>query len=282
LYLWVILAEKSPVKSYLIPLFSLQLIPCLLCAQIWSRPFGMQNALIGNISSCYPANFASLNNPALLSLKPNKQLAIAHQLPYLQSNLAIAAASFQNTTKHTSWGISFIQSGNEFFKQQIISTGFSRKISKNLILGAALNYLATKQLQLKNLHNLYGTLGFIVQINKQLLISSHLINVTASAYQLEKKQDLGQIFQVGIAYEFSKHIRLLSEIQTSNKSSIELRFGLLYHINPLLDIRIGTSKNLNNYSGGILVRKSTINFIMGMQVNRLLGMSPGAEFNQSF
>lgn len=268
--------------TYKIPLFILQFIPFVLHAQIGSRPFGTQNALIGNISSCYPANFASLNNPALLGLNPNTTLAISHELPYLQSKLAVSALSFQTQFKDIPLGISLIQSGNEFFKQHIVSVGLAKKISNQFSIGLALNYLGTYQHQYERFHNVYGSVGFTLKINKQLLLSKHLIHPTASANKVSRVKNIGQFYQIGLSYSFSKNIILLSELQGDTKSNWQIKFGVLYQIKPQIDLRIGFPKNVNSFSGGVLIHSANMKWVLGIQVNRILGSSPSTEFNYAY
>jgi hypothetical protein len=250
-----------------------------LISQIVSIPIGGQQAVLGNISSCYPSNFSSLNNPALLGLNPNKQLAFSHEMPFMQSKLALSALSVQTTIKNIPFGVCLVQSGNEHFKQHLLSVGLAKKLNKNLSIGIALNYLGSSQFQQESLHNLYGSLGVTLQINKQFLLATHLINPTSNAFAREKQQAIGQFFKAGLSYQLSGQINMFFESETAFKNEWMLRFGLMYHLKPQVTFSMGITQNLERFSGGILVKRGRIHWVIGAQIHRILGYSPTTELS---
>ena len=266
-------------KSQKTPIYLSILLATQSLAQISNKPYGSQNIFIGNISSCYAANFSSLNNPALLGLNPNTQLAIAHETPFMQKKLSISAFSVQTEIKKIPIGLALVQTGNEQFKQQLFSLGLAKKLNKNLSIGIALNYLHSRQYLQENLNNLYGSLGFTLKVNKQVLIATHLINPWDSQYKLDRKQAIGQFFQAGIAYQFSDKISFLAESQSQQNAAWILRFGLLYKIKPQISFSMGFTQKLDSFSGGIVLKKGSINWVIGAQLNLILGISPSTELN---
>lgn len=266
--------KPQKIPFYLAILFAAQSV-----AQISNMPYGSQNTFLGHVSSCHAANFSSLNNPALLGLNPKTQLAIAHETPYIQKELATSAISVQTELKKIPVGMALVQSGNEHFKQHLLSLGLAQKLNKNLSIGIALNYLNSQQYLQENLHNIYGSVGFTLKVNKQLLLSTHLINPWASQYKLDRKQAIGQFFQAGVAYQFSDKICFLAESHSQLKALWVLRFGFLYQIKPQISFSTGFSQNLESFSGGILVKKGPINWVIGAHLNRVLGLSPSTEIN---
>lgn len=250
-----------------------------LCAQILNKPFGTQNKLLGEISCVYAGQFATLNNPALLSSNQALQIGIFHEIPYLQKSIANSGISVQTEIRKFSYGMSFIQIGSEHFKQHIFSQGLAKKVSEQLYVGISLNYLITNQFGQDLLHNLYGSIGIKLQLNSKTLIGCHLINPSAAYYKIENSQAIGQYFQVGSAYKFSEQITFLAEYKTQVKSEGILSFGLLYQVKKELDFRMGFDKNLTFFSGGLRIQRKKMHWIIGTQFHRILGISPAAEWN---
>lgn len=248
-------------------------------AQILNKPFGTQNKLLGDISSVYAANFSSLNNPAFLGSNPNMQLALHHEIPYFQKSLATSGLSVQAEIKKFGYGFSLIQSGSEHFKQHVISQGLSKKISDKFWVGVSINYLITSMYSQNKLHNFYGSVGLKMQLNPKILMGCHVVNPSASKYKLEQLQPIGQFLQLGIAYKFTEQISFLSEYKTQTKSEGNLSFACLYQIKNEIDFRFGFDKELSFFTSGIRINRKNMHWVIGAQLNRILGTSASAEWS---
>jgi hypothetical protein len=93
--------------------------------------------------------------------------------------------------------------------------------------------------------------------------------------QSHKLKSFPSVFKVGLMYEISPQLNILTEAHKINQFPITGHFGLEYRPNHDLFIRAGFRNN-GQYSFGLgYILKNKINLDASMEVHPVLGISPG-------
>lgn len=264
----------------------LALITLLLCqdtsqAQLIGRCYGAKPSALGGIGSLHSNGFETINNPALLADGKENSISLFQEIPYLQKDLGVSGLSYQRKNEKLAQGFCLLQSGNTYFKQQLVSFALAKKLSENLFLGAALHYQLSYQYQLQPLHNLMGALGLLLRLKKNWTFSSSILNLNASRYQLEMETAPITVMRFGSAYQVNDKLSFLGEQEQIIGRQGQLKLGMSIRFEPNFDLYLGWNKNAQQYSFAMSYQSAKTRGIIGTSMHTILGISPFVEFQFS-
>ncbi|MDZ4669083.1 MAG: hypothetical protein SGJ00_14545 [bacterium] len=259
------------------------LIICLiLCknegqSQIIGQHIGSQTLSCGNIGTVAKNSFSSFQNPGLLAKGQGTSISFSQEIPFLQTALILSTLSVQTEFKSTPLEASFIQLGNSFYKQQLISLASAKELGEKLSLGIGLHYLISQQYQLPTLGNALGSIGLTFKLNKKLTLASHVMNLTGAQYKSEKREDVPQIMRIGLAYQLTQNVLILVEQEKMLLQNRRSKLGFIYLLDPKLELRGGALFKPQVWTFGLNLKTSKMRWGLGVQQHQVLGISPNIE-----
>ncbi len=248
-------------------------------AQLIERSYGSKSQSMGGIGILNNNGFEVINNPALLADGKENSLSFFQELPFLQKDLSISALSYQRKLSSLSAGFSLVQSGNTYFKQQLISAALGKKLSEHLFLGAAMHYQMSYQYQSKPIGYLMASLGALVRLKKYWTFSLVMQNITASTYQLEAKPSPTTQLRFGCAYLLNDKLQFLAEQEQILGQKGKLKLGMVIRFEPNFECYLGWNIHTHGFAFGCAYQKQHTRILIGASVHPVLGLSPGIEVN---
>ncbi len=265
-------------KPHILPLLAFLLWQDASQAQLIGRSYGAKPLALGGISSLSDNGFETINNPALLANGAENSVSLFQETPYLQKDLGVSGISYQRKNTNFSQGICLIQSGNSYFKQQLLAFALAKKLSEHLYLGAALHYQVSYQFQLQTQYNLMGALGLLLHLKKNWTFSSCILNLNAARNHLKIEPSPITVMRFGCAYKVNDNLNFLAEQEQILGSQGQLKLGMSIRFDPKFDLYLGLNKSAQLYSFACSYQTKKTRSIVGASVHAVLGISPYIEF----
>jgi hypothetical protein len=264
----------KPITHLIICLF---LCPQTSFCQIIGLQVGSQTLSCGSIGTVEKNCFSAFHNPGLLNKNQGNSLTFCQELPYLQASLTLSALSVQTVIKNTPIEGSFVQIGNSYYKQQLLSIGGAKELGEKLNLGLAFHFLISQQYQLPTLSNALGSVGITFKLNKKLSLASQIMNLTGSQYKSEKREYVPQILRFGLAYQLTQNVLVLLEQEKMLQQNRRSKLGFIYQLDHRLEFRGGVLLHPQVWTFGLNLKTSKLRWAIGMQQHQILGISPNIE-----
>jgi hypothetical protein len=226
--------------------------------------------------------FSIFNNPAGLSeIKSNLVGFYYSPSPFGLSELA---NGFGALTKQTSFGIfslGFMKYGFELYKETKFALGYANNFAENFSYGLVINY---KNISIKN----YGSKGFvfynaggIAKLSDEINIGFSLENFSRTTINDEPDQ-IPVVFWFGVSFNIISDLTIFSAVQKELNFNPSLRFGAEYFLTDFLQIRFGTSREPDTFSGGVGISYLPLQFDYAVSSHPDLGFTHQFSLSASF
>lgn len=244
---------------------------------------GCNTALNSDVWALFsnPANIGGIENPEISTYFERR-----YNLSELQY-LALAA-TYPIKNQHFT-GVSFSSFGWEYYKTHLMGFNYAYHLLKIIHLGIRFNYANTIIPNYGNWNNFLVDIGGNASISKKVHVAFKCINVN-QAEILEDK--LPTEIAIGLKYQPSKKLLLLTEWKKSHLFPVSWGFALQYQPTEYLFIRMGSSISSNrlpapnNYfitsSLGLGIYWQNIIFDLAAQWHDRLGVTPALSLGYQF
>jgi len=226
--------------------------------------------------------FSIFNNPAGLSeIKSNVVGFYYSPSPFGLSELANGFGAFSKNTMLGIFSIGFMKYGFELYKETKLALGYTNNFKEKFLYGFVINY---KNISIKN----YGSNGFvffnvggIAKLSDEINIGFTFENFSRTTVNKEANQ-IPVVFWSGMSFKIISDLTLFAAVQKEINFDPSLRFGVEYFLIDFLQIRFGTSREPDTFSGGIGITYLPFQFDYAFSSHPDLGFSHQFSLSASF
>ena len=235
-----------------------------------ARAFGVAGSSI-----LFQDVWSNQNNPAGLGNLQTWEAGITYENQFLQTELSNKAVAFSLPLSAGNFGLSVNQFGYSNFNQNRIGLAYGKILSNKISMGIQFNYLST------NIGEGYGkstaisgNIGLIAKINEELSLAAVVINPNKAKFAEFTNERHPTLIKLGLSYNFSKKVMVVSEIAKDIDFNSNVRFGVEYKAIDILYLRAGyaTSPSLTSFGFGLNINQFKVDFASGFDSN--FGFSP--------
>lgn len=176
------------------------------------------------------------NQAGLTSLTKLAVVAAAEQR-FLLSELQSVAIGVALPTRSGSFGLMVQSFGYEEFRQQKIGFSYARKLWSALSVGAQFDYFQTRIPEYGSRGSLTFEAGMQADISKSLRVGAHVFS--PAQVELAAGENLPTIFRLGIAWQVSDKLVVVSELEKDIEFPFGWKNGLNYQPVKSLYLRSG-------------------------------------------
>ena len=251
-------------------------------AQGW-MPQGARSAALGNSSVSLVDLFSFHHNPGALGFLENGGAAVSYEsrflLRELQSQSFVIAQPIQ--TGVLSLGGQFY--GYETFRTNRVGAGYSMKLNDNFAAGVQINYLSLRLDPFYGVkHSVTGELGMLAKLGDDLSFGFSVMNLGRARLSEFKDDRFSTILRLGTAYNITKELLFIVELEQEVTYKTRMRSGLEYSPNDKFYVRAGVQGAPVEFSFGTGMKWSRVQLDLASHYNQLLGWSPVASLLFNF
>lgn len=242
-----------------------------------ARAFGM-----GGISILQQDLWAVNNNPANLCKLKTWNAGISYENQFLQTKLSNKTAVFTYPTQQGAFGFSVNQFGFSAYNENRIGVSYGQSLGKNFALGVQLNYLNTSISEgYGNSSAISGNVGLWARINEELSLAGMIINPNKAKLAEFTDERYPTLIKLGVAYEFSPKVHLMSELVKDIDFDANVRMGIEYQAIDILYLRLGygTTPALSSFGFGLYFNNFQLDLASSFDSN--FGFSPQVSLSYS-
>lgn len=237
---------------------------------IGGKASGMSNASVTN-TDCW----AIQHNQAGLAYTKNISAGLYYENRFGLKNMSFKTAVLVIPTKAGTIGASMTYFGYDQFNESTFGIAYAKSFGEKFSAGMKLNVLRT------SIADNYGQqstiaaeVGIRYQLNKNLIIGSHVYNPTRAKKDDYNDERIPTIVNIGCSYMVSEKVHLALESEKNTAFDPILKIGIEYHPVKMLYLRTGVSTNplMNAFGFGIEYPQATLDF--AMSYHQTLGFTP--------
>jgi len=263
------------VISALILLISLQL-----SAQLGTTPIlGAKSLSMGNTGAAASGIQSIYFGQAGLSTIDEFAVEISTEQRFTLSDLTLASAALAFKAKNLGvLGLFISNYGLKEYREQKFGLSFSKQLAKSVAVGAQWSYNTIRIDEYGSTSFIGIDLGIIGYLNDKISIAAHISNPVTSVITTEESTT--QIFNVGMKYNLSEKVSMLSDFRVISGYSNSFHFGLDYNIVKPLNFRIGVDTGGSSVHFGLsynLNPKSAVQ--AGFTNHQYLGVTPALSLS---
>ncbi len=176
------------------------------------------------------------NQAGLVGLKKLAIVAAAEQR-FLMAELQSVAVGAALPTRSGAFGLMVQSFGFEEFRQQKIGLSYARKLWNALSIGAQFDYFQTRIPEYGSRGVLTFEAGLQANISKDILIGAHIFS--PAQVELAEGENLPSILRLGIAWQVSEQLIVLSEVEKHLDVPLRWKSGLSYQPVKSVTLRAG-------------------------------------------
>lgn len=243
---------------------------------------GPRLTALGNASVALQDVWSATANQAGLAALANPEIAAAYENRFGLQELSTKSAVFAIPIKNYVLAASFISYGVESYTESKSSLSLARKFGPKLHLALALNYHQLRISQYGNAKSFSFEAGLQYQLNKSLVLASHIANPNQSEYGSLTEEVIPAHIQFGMSYLLSKQLIFCTEIEKILDEEVDFKSGLEYQLADFLALRGGLNMNpFKQYFGfGLNYQKVKLDFAVSSHPT--LGYSPQISLGYVF
>lgn len=243
---------------------------------------GPRLTALGNASVALEDVWSATANQAGLAGLEKPELSASYENRFGIQELSTKSAAFVLPIKNYVLAASFISYGVESYTESKTSLSLARKFGPKLHLALALNYHQIKINQYGNAQSFSFEAGVQYQLNKSLMLASHIANPNQSEYSNLAEEVIPAHIQFGMSYLLSKQLILCTEIEKILDKEVDFKSGLEYQLADFLALRGGLNMNpFKQYFGfGLNYQKVKLDFAISSHPT--LGYSPQISLGYVF
>ena len=231
-----------------------------------ARSRGMANASITLFDG-----FAAYNNPAGLSKTKGHALFFSCKNHYGLNGLFTIGAGYNSRIFSGVGSLNFFRFGDHLLNEHKIGLGFSHKI-RFISLGLQFNYIQLNMEGYGRRRWLAIEFGGIVEISKNIIVASHIFNLSNSLFR-KGFSDLPVIIKAGISYRPVEPLMFNIEYEHTLDQFSLIKIGMEYALKGTVFLRSGVvvDNHKPTFGIGFKPRKFYVNY--SLEIHPILGCS---------
>ena len=253
-------------------LLTLTLLTCItygsFAQQSGVPPVGPVSSGLGGVSSTFDNAWSIFNNPA--GLTGNKELVgvFGYQTIFNFAPFNTVSAAVTSPSKLGTVAFGAYRFGDEIFSSQMGSLGIANTIGI-MSLGIKANYLQYNIQGFGRRSVFVAEMGGLATLTDKLRFGMHIYNFTQSIIAEESGEKLPTLLRLSLQYKVSEEIDIYVEGEKDVEQDPDLKVGLSYNLNGMLELRTGFSTLTNRHSlgAGFDIKKLTIDYALKANSN---------------
>jgi hypothetical protein len=226
--------------------------------------------------------FSVFNNPAGLSEIQSNVVGIYYSpSPFGLSELASGFCAFSKQTSFGIFSLGFMKYGFELYKETKLAMGYANNFYGKFLYGIVINYKNISIMNYGNKGFVFFNAGGIAKLSDEINIGFSLENFSRTTINDEANQ-IPVVFWCGISFKIIPDLTLFTSVQKELSFDPSLRFGAEYFIIDCLQLRFGTSREPDTFSGGVGITYLPLQFDYAVSSHPDLGFSHQFSLSASF
>jgi len=260
------------------------LLPHFAWAGNENQPIGARRVGLGGAYTGVRGDYWQLfMNPAGIAGMEAPHVGAYFERRFLLSELNSGAIGFvypfQN--KHFA-GIDFAGFGFGDYSESRIGLAYATSVFERLSLGAKLNYTRTSITNYGTSGALYLDLGLNLEIVENLSMGVRIFNANQAELDQEIGEEIPTTFDLGLAYQLSKEVLVVFDIQKQVNFPTSFRGGIEYAVLDFLKVRAGASVAPVTINAGIGMDYKGVLFDFTNSYHESLGYTPSLSLSYRF
>ncbi len=236
---------------------------------------GARANALGNISILHHDFWSAENNPAGLGFIESWGGGLSYESPFLLNELSYRTAVFAYPVSSGAFGMSIGQFGYSLYNENKIGISYGQRLSKTFSVGVQLNYLSTQIGEGYGSNSaLSGTVGILAKVTDELNLAAVVVNPNQAKLSTFQDERYPTLIKMGLSYEISSKVNLLSEVVKDIDYSPIAKVGLEYKALEIIHFRIGYASDpaLSTFGFGLNYKDFQLDFASGF--HSTLGFTP--------
>jgi hypothetical protein len=210
------------------------------------------------------------------NINPEQGITLFHLMPFQLKELSVKRLQAEINLSGTILSGGFGQTGDEVFRESILSLGAGKMLSEKIFLSVDCSLYRINTINGANGSTILTEVVCLYQPDSHIVFGSCLFNPTGSAIKNKVRNNvLEQSFNIGFSYTPEKNISLTIEYERKLDENSKLHFGAEYHLMNVLTLRLGFSGAPLMPSWGIGYKFKRIDMSMGANLHPVLGLTSG-------
>lgn len=236
---------------------------------------GARSSALGGTSSLISDFWSAENNPAGLGFVENWAGGISYENHFLLNEMSYKSFVFAYPTKKGAFGLSVGQFGYSLYQENKIGLSYGQKLSDVFSMGVQLNILNTSIAgNYGSSSGLSANIGLMADLSDEVRVSAVVVNPSRTKLSEFNDERLPTLLKLGVSYEFSKKVQLLSEIEKDIDYKANAKFGLEYLAAENFFVRIGYNSEPSVSSFGFGYRKKDFVVDLSSSFHSTIGFRP--------
>lgn len=213
--------------------------------------YGTQEAGMSNLGVVHENAWATRLNPGLLPFS-SSFVALSVARPYNISDLNYTGINmnYQLNEKQGA-GIYFLRGGSAAYSDLQLGLGYGLKLSKNVSLGIAGNYMGIQQTaQYGSSFALAMDIGVFADLSDKFSVGANAFNINRARYSALFEQEVPSVISAGVRYKSSDKVAVMTQIEKELNQKILMRVGVEYKIKENIIMRTGVESGAPSFSFG--------------------------------
>lgn len=247
----------------------------------FTRAQGARSHGLGGCKATLTDGWSVFNNPAGLTSERGFGGLLSFEQKFLLTDLAEKYFGASLPTNKGVFGVGFVASGFSLLRKNELSIAYGTKLAKNFSVGVRISYFMVKYGDQFFAHKyIRADIGFNYWVNEKLIVTSFANNlgalVSGASQSPIYSARLG--LYVGINYQLSSKVLIVSEVAKTLLLPLNFKFGLEYELVENLLLRAGlyTQRLTNTFGVGYRIKQITLD--VGGEKHPVLGYSLTCSF----
>ncbi len=236
---------------------------------------GAKSTALNHASVALKTPEAFFHNSAISSRFEKTTFVSGYSNPWLLNSFQNQFLAAYIPGEKGAWSAGFrIQGDNDFLLHKT-GFGYALKLNQRFSIGVQCHLLGL------HLSNGYGRkltavadAGILVKLTEKLSLGTSVQNIGRSSISRELNERFATQMRIGIQYDVSKKVKLLSELRKTDQSSPNLNFGLLYQWNDKWAFSCGTGFLPSSFAFGFNLKLKQIRVYFASSYQAPFGWTP--------
>lgn len=234
-----------------------------------------ENTMMGSTSAQMDGRSIAMGGSIKsVDTQDSQEISMTYFLPFQLVELSTRSLK---VSKQASWANlegKWSQTGDAVFRENRLSLGLAKNLSKTLILQLRSSYYHYLLITGEKGSAILAEMGCEYQLSETMDVGLYVFNPTGSRiYQAENEYPISQSFHLGLSFTPTRKMEATLEFEKMLEQTSTFHLGLEYAIIDLLCLRVGLSGKPLQPSWGIGGRMNRIKFALGASSNATLGYS---------
>src|ERR1035437_3613600 len=246
-------------------------------------PAGAAQAGTGSISVFTTGIWSTHNNPAGLAKLMNPVIGLYIENRFLIKELFFNVGSFALPVKNGCFGIAISHLRLGQYTNTFTGLAYGRQFGERFSAGVRFDcYHVSFGKEYESGTAVSFDAGIQWEISENVSLACNVFNPTRVKLLKLSDEQIPSIIRTGISYKPIPELVMLTEIETTSGSDLNIAFGMEYSFENKLFIRAGLGLNSSKFSFGFGYVYSQFTIDVAASWHQLLGFTPQASLAYTF